>query len=562
MLNKKTVAMAMAVATIAPTVAPIVANAAENVTEIQVSSGETEKIAKINAELKKAESITFTNNKLVESDRPGKPDHTEVYAKYEKNDMGTNVNVPVYKIERTMEGSKEIIKVTDRGHRVGYETTWVGETNTNRVDKVIYDYDEAGKDIEEKLVAKITIEHENTVNEYEIDAKELFKTNGKYNELGQRLVNYIKANMTNFTQETVVKGNTTGKKLTVIGQNGTFIVTVWGNPVVNTEDSTIGALAGLDRCETAVQVSQEGWKKSNDVILVGWGGTVDGLAAAPLASTINAPILVSNKTTLGKETKAEIDRLEAKTVYVVGGEKTVPQSIINELDAMGVKVERIAGEDRMRTSFAIAKKLDTLNDVTTTYFVGGYKGEADALSIAATAAKEKQPIILIEENRIADDVKIWLKEEKLSKANIIGGTYAINENINNDVAEIVGTGTNKVIERIQGKDVAETNAKVIERFHKEADAIFIAQDENLVDALAAGPLAAKKNAALVLATNKVTIDQKQAIEKTKAYKLFRKNLENGANINYTSVISNTIYQVGHGVSRSVVKFIENMFIQK
>ena len=58
------------------------------------------------------------------------------------------------------------------------------------------------------------------------------------------------------------------------------------------------------------------------------------------------------------------------------------------------------------------------------------------------------------------------------------------------------------------------------------------------------------------------IDQKQAIEKTKAYKLFRKNLENGANINYTSVISNTIYQVGHGVSRSVVKFIENMFIQK
>ena len=65
MLNKKTVAMAMAVATIAPTVAPIVANAAENVTEIQVSSGETEKIAKINAELEKAKSITFTNDKVV-----------------------------------------------------------------------------------------------------------------------------------------------------------------------------------------------------------------------------------------------------------------------------------------------------------------------------------------------------------------------------------------------------------------------------------------------------------------------------------------------------------------
>ena len=145
MLNKKTVAMAMAVATIAPTVAPIVANAAENVTEIQVSSGETEKIAKINAELKKAESITFTNNKLVESDRPGKPDYTEVYAKYEKNGDGTNVNVPVYKIERTVEGSQEIIKVIDKGHREGYETTWNPETNTNKITKVTYDHDEFSK---------------------------------------------------------------------------------------------------------------------------------------------------------------------------------------------------------------------------------------------------------------------------------------------------------------------------------------------------------------------------------------------------------------------------------
>ena len=553
MLNKKNIARTMAAATILTSAAPVFADTQEEVKRIEISAGEGERIAKVEQELLKAKQIKYTNNKWIENSQG---QYYKEYVKYEKNDKGSFEDVSVYKIETEETSTKKVIRVTDKGHRVGFE----GENDA------IVDFDENGKDIASKLIAEIVI-HKAAVNSYNVDAQLLFNNNGKLNETGLKLQHHIQTAIKlggTVTRKTVANGNKTGVELTISGAPNAYnmIVTIWGTPVANTTDSMVSALAGLDRCETAVQVSQEGWKKSNDVILVGWGGTVDGLAAAPLASTINAPILVSNKTTLGKETKAEIDRLEAKTVYVVGGEKTVPQSIINELDAMGVKVERIAGEDRMRTSFAIAKKLDTLNDVTTTYFVGGYKGEADALSIAATAAKEKQPIILIEENRIADDVKIWLKEEKLSKANIIGGTYAINENINNDVAEIVGTGTNKVIERIQGKDVAETNAKVIERFHKEADAIFIAQDENLVDALAAGPLAAKKNAALVLATNKVTIEQKQAVEKTRAYKLFRKNLENGANINYTSVISNTIYQVGHGVSRSVVKFIENMFIQK
>lgn len=545
MLNKKTVAMAMAVATIAPTVAPIVANAAENVTEIQVSSGETEKIAKINAELKKAESITFTNNKLVESDRPGKPDHTEVYAKYEKNDMGTNVNVPVYKIERTMEGSKEIIKVTDRGHRVGYETTWVGETNTNRVDKVIYDYDEAGKDIEEKLVAKITIEHENTVNEYEIDAKELFKTNGKYNELGQRLVNYIKANMTNFTQETVVKGNTTGKKLTVIGKDGKLcVITVWGNPAVNTEDSTIGALAGLDRCETAVQVSQEGWTKSDTVIVAGWDGLADGLAVTPLASAMDAPILISTRTGLDANTRAEIDRLQAKNVIIVGGEKTVTPEVEKQLNAMGLNVKRIAGEDRMRTSFAIAKELENVlsaegKEISQVFVAGGYNGEADALSISSNAGKLEQPILLVEKNHVADDVKEWINGN-LPRVTVIGGDYAVGSSV---VTELEGA-TQKVVKRIGGTNVQETNAYVIDMYHDNSEGLFIAQDKNLVDALAAGPLAAKKNVPVVLATNNISDSQEKAIRK-------HVGKYNGRNS----------YQIGHGVARSVVKRIQSLLVK-
>lgn len=542
MLNKKTVAMAMAVATIAPTVAPIVANAAENVTEIQVSSGETEKIAKINAELEKAKSIFFTNDRKTTNSQG---EYTEVYAKYEKNDMGTNVNVPVYKIERTVEGSQEIIKVIDKGHREGYITTWNPETNRNDVVKVTYDHDEAGNDIKEKLVAKITITTKSTVNEYEIDAKELFKTNGKYNELGQRLVNYIKANIVNCKQETVVKGNTTGKKLTVIGQNGTFIVTVWGNPVVNTEDSTIGALAGLDRCETAVQVSQEGWKNGSDtVILAGWDGVADGLAVTPLAAAIDAPILISTKTGLDANTKAEIDRLNASNVIIVGGEKTVTPEVEKQLKSMGLNVKRIAGEDRMRTSFAIAKELENVlsaegKKISKVFVAGGYNGEADALSISSNAGKLQQPILLVEKDYVAQDVKAWISDKSVD-ATIIGGDYAVGDSVVTEISKVA----NKGVRRVGGTNVQETNAEVINTYHHNSNGLFIAQDKNLVDALAAGPLAAKKNVPVVLATNNISDSQEKAIRK-------HVGKYNGRNS----------YQIGHGVARSVVKRIQSLLVK-
>lgn len=542
MINKKNIAKAMAATTVLASVAPVFADSQNGIKRIEISAGETDRIANVKTELLKAEQIKYTNNKKIQNSQGG---YYKEYVKYEKNDEGNFDNVSIYKIETEETETKQVIRVTDKGHRVGFEN----EPN------VIVDFDENGNNIPSKLVAEIVI-YKTTQNVYDIEAQLLFDNNGKFNEQGSNLKKHIEKAIDlggKITRETVADGNKVGSKFIISGAPDKYNMTliVWGTPVANTEDSEVSVLAGLDRCETAVQVSKEGWKQSDNVILVGWDGTIDGLAAAPLASAIDAPILVSNKTTLGKETKAEIDRLEAKNVYVVGGEDIVPQSIINELDAMGVKVERIAGDDRMRTSFEIAKKLDTLNDVRTAYFVGGYKGEGDALSIATTAAREKQPIILIEEDRIADDVKIWLQKEELWNANIIGGDYAINPIVQNDVAEIVGEG-DKAIERIQGKNVAETNAKVIERFHQDADSIFIAQDENLVDALAAGPLAAKKNAALVLATNKVTTAQEDAIATTKVYNEFED----------AKKVSDKIYQVGHGVSRSVVKFVEELFIKK
>lgn len=547
MLNKKTVAMAMAVATVAPAVAPIVANAAENVIKVQVSSGETERIAKIEAELEKAKKIYYTNSKVVENSQGN---YTVEYTKYEKNlNDGSNKDVSIYRIERTTEGNNTVIRVVDRGHRVGYETTWNPTTNKNETTKVVYDFDENGKNIEEKLVAEITITNKSTVNKYNVDAKDLYKTNGKYNELGKLFVNFINNNKLTNTQ-TVANGSTIGKQYTVEAEvkdekgnvkTTTHIITVWGTPVVNTEDSKIGALAGLDRCETAVQVSQEGWKKGADtVIIAGWDGLADGLAVTPLASAMDAPILISTKTGLDANTRTEIDRLQAKNVIIVGGEKTVSPNVEQQLKSMGFNVERIAGEDRMRTSFAIAKKLENVleaegRNIQKVFVAGGYAGEADALSIASNAGKIEQPILLVEKNHVADDVKSWIADNS-ADVNIIGGSYAIGSKVENDLKEI-----DKDLQKIGGANVQETNAEVIKTYHNGSNGLLIAQDNNLVDALAAGPLAANMDVPVVLGTNNITMSQQKALKDA----VKDKDCKN-------------MYQVGHGVTRTVVRFIERL----
>ncbi|CEI73899.1 MULTISPECIES: cell wall-binding repeat-containing protein [Romboutsia] len=549
MLKKKNIAMAMAFTTVATSVAPAFANTS-GVQNIEVSSGETEKIAKINEKLAEAEKIMYSADRKTTNSQG---EYTVRYVKFEKNSLGeTSQNVPVYRVERTSEAGKEIIKVVDRGHRKEFETRWNPTTNRNDIVEVTYDHDVKGNNLPEKLVAQITITTKTNVNEYNIDANLLFKSNGKYSEMGERLKEHFKKDQSKITKtETVADGNKTGKKLTVSGNTQSFILTVWGTPSVNTEDSAIGSLAGIDRCETAAQVSQEGWVdgSANTVVIAGWNGTPDALAATPLASALDAPILLTEKNKVNNFTKTEIDRLQARNVIIVGGESHVSNDVIKELEGMGLNVKRISGSDRTRTSFEIAKTLEEvvktegkkINDV---YVAGGYNGEADALSIASHAGQVEQPILLIDKNRIADDVKIWIEKQN-TRGTIIGGTYAVDKNVEQQLDKIVVDQA----QRIDGANIQETNAAVINEFHKGSEGLLIAQDKVLVDALSAGPLAAKMNVPVVLGTNNITKSQETAI---------RSNVQ----VKDKELLSSKAFNIGHGVSRSVVKFIERIFTTK
>ncbi|MEH7381387.1 cell wall-binding repeat-containing protein [Bacillus sp. JJ1533] len=283
---------------------------------------------------------------------------------------------------------------------------------------------------------------------------------------------------------------------------------------VTDQRPTLEKLVGENRYETAVKVSNAGWDKANTVLLVNGAAIADGLTATPLASAEGAPILLTRKDKLPDETLKEIKRLNAKKIILIGGKDVITSKVANALTSQGLIVSRIGGENRFETSLLIARQLDKLVDVHTTYMAYGL-GEPDALSIAAQSGQTKQPIILTRKENVPTETYNWLKTEALKTSYFIGGTSVIAPDIIKEMNKITSQEVSR--NRLSGEKRQITNAKVIEAFYKDSDmqSIMVAHSNSkkLVDALAAGPLAAKLKVPVLLVSTKIEDSQIKVISK-------------------------------------------------
>ena len=254
----------------------------------------------------------------------------------------------------------------------------------------------------------------------------------------------------------------------------------------------VKTLAGNNRYETAVKVSNEGWNTSEVAILANGGAYADALVAAPLAVNYNAPVLLTDKDNLTEVTKTELARLKVKSVYIVGGAAVVSNAVESQLKELGISVSRLSGENRYDTSIKVAKHLNEKSAVSNIYVACG-NAPADALSIAPKAAIDHSPIILVETEMVCEDTINWIKDNAIKTASIIGGTSVVN----NSVLETIGEVT--LANRICGMNRYETNAAVLEKFFdKNQENIYITESVKLIDSLVASPLAAKTKSPIII----------------------------------------------------------------
>lgn len=283
--------------------------------------------------------------------------------------------------------------------------------------------------------------------------------------------------------------------------------------IKDSENKEIKTLAGETRFETATAISKEGWKDGADkVILVNGYSMIDGIAATPLASLYDCPILLTNRNDVPKSTMDEIKRLNPSEVVLIGTDDVTGNNLINILKGSisNLSVNRIGGIDRYETALLIAKEISKYKPIENIYVAKGFK-EADALSVASHAGEEVQPIILTDTYKMEDEVYNWIKSKGIKNAYFIGDEEVVGDNI---IEKVNGITSNDVKgNRLGGIDRQETNAKVIEKFYNESsyNALFVSKSDPLVDALTAGPLAAKLKSPIVMVGNEVSNYQQRVL---------------------------------------------------
>lgn len=252
-------------------------------------------------------------------------------------------------------------------------------------------------------------------------------------------------------------------------------------------------IGGSTRYETAVNVSKQGWKTANRVILARGDDYADALAGVPLAKHYDAPLLLTQSNTLNDATKKEIKRLGAKRVTVLGGTEAISNHVESQLKSMGVKVERVAGSTRVETAVDIANILLANKSTKQVALVNGYNF-ADALAVAPYAAQKGIPIILTKQNKLPAETKQLFQDLNISKTYVVGGKQV--------VADSTISGLPNV-SRISGSTRYETAVELAKTFASKEKRFYITTGIDFPDSLSAAALAAKQDRGLLLVRDTV-----------------------------------------------------------
>ncbi|HWQ88562.1 MAG TPA: N-acetylmuramoyl-L-alanine amidase [Desulfitobacteriaceae bacterium] len=255
--------------------------------------------------------------------------------------------------------------------------------------------------------------------------------------------------------------------------------------------SSTERIAGKTRIETALLVSQKGWPEAATVILARADDFPDSLVAVPLAHNLDAPILLTYPSQLDPQVLAEIERLGAGHVVILGSARLMGDNITAVLDKEDISWERIGGIDRYDTAVQVAKRLGSTSRV----ILASGENFPDALAISPYAGITETPILLTQKLTMPDVTKKEIMEliagNEAPETLVIGGEGVI--------PGVMLTGLPGV-QRIAGNNRYETAAKVYwfsEELFEQTRA-YLTTGENFPDGLVVGALAAKEKAPLFL----------------------------------------------------------------
>ena len=269
-----------------------------------------------------------------------------------------------------------------------------------------------------------------------------------------------------------------------------------GSPTVgfvqsNYDANRVGRIAGADRYQTGIQISQQqyGPGSANAVVLAIGTNYPDALAGVPLAKKMGGPLLLTPGNVVDSQVVAEIHRVlkPGGRVYVLGGTAAITPTVVNGLGLPAGQVTRIGGVDRYDTALKIAGALGNPSHVV----LATGNGFADALASGPYAstvfADNGNPaaILLTNDKTMSPAVAAYAHNAKAVTA--VGGQ-----------AVAAATGAHLAnVTKFAGIDRYDTAAQVAGTFHGEHVA-GVATGLSFADALTGAAQLAQAGGPLVL----------------------------------------------------------------
>ncbi|PKK39988.1 N-acetylmuramoyl-L-alanine amidase [Clostridiaceae bacterium JG1575] len=260
--------------------------------------------------------------------------------------------------------------------------------------------------------------------------------------------------------------------------------------------TTMDRIAGADRIQTAILLSQRAFQKSNTVFLSTSKSFNDSLAVAPLAYSKKAPILLTEGTTLEGSVLEEINRLGAEQVILLGGAGRISQRVEAHLSAVGKKVSRMAGDTRYQTAALIAEELAKNSSYDHAFLVSG-ENFADGVTMGAPAALAGSPILFAQKDAIPEATMKALKDQKIVTLTVLGGEKSLSASVIQQLED------QKIkVRRIAGATRYETSSLIAQEYFKESTKAVVATGSSFADSLTGSIVAAQTNAPILLTMKK------------------------------------------------------------
>ncbi|MDK2562940.1 cell wall-binding repeat-containing protein [Romboutsia sedimentorum] len=220
-------------------------------------------------------------------------------------------------------------------------------------------------------------------------------------------------------------------------------------------------------------------------------------------ATVAANELVEANASNVKFTFQKTDKVEATpantkwetvSTVTVKGERKAPLSHILDMVKGKLDIYTAAGMDRYKTAVEVSKAFNKAANVV--LVSGEEKSLVDGLTATPLAKKLSAPVLLTKQNEIPKEVIDQLKELETKTVYIVGGETVVSQNVVDTLQKTYGI----TVKRLAGDNRYETSLAVAKEFTKTANAeeAFIVGGHGEADALSAAGIAGELKAPILL----------------------------------------------------------------